>query len=111
LTVHDVVPDLHVLEDLRESERARAEHEAHGTEAEVKEHTAGGLASVGSADDLTDVRNVALAEVCDDFLSKRIELAAEGIGFLLRQGLALGLHGMSFHRSSSRSDRGTEMHN
>jgi hypothetical protein len=54
----------------------------------VQEQAAGRLTSVRRTDHAADVRHVALAEVCDSFLSKRIELAAKGIGFLLRQCFA-----------------------
>src|SRR5262249_12545970 len=106
LAVHDVVADLHVLEDLGDRERAGAEHEGHGIDAEGEQEPAGGLGAVRGADDPADVIGVALAEIGDDLLAERVELAAKGVGLGTGQGLAAGDGG----RHSSTSERGTEMH-
>jgi hypothetical protein len=78
------VSNLHVLEDLREAEGTRTQHEAHRSETEVQKHSTGRLASIRGADYLADVLEVALAQIGNDFLSERVELAAERIGLLAR---------------------------
>jgi hypothetical protein len=50
----------------------------------VQKHSTGRLASIRGADYLADVLEVALAQIGNDFLSERVELAAERIGLLAR---------------------------
>ena len=78
LAVHDVVADLHVLEDLGEGQRRGADHEADGADAHVQQHAAGGLGADGGAHDAAHVVDVALAEIGLDLAAQGVELVAEG---------------------------------
>ena len=82
LSVHDVVADLHVVEDLRQRKRGGAADPGGRQEAEEEQATAGDLQAALGADDLVDVVGVALAEVRDDAGTHGIELPAEGLELL-----------------------------
>src|SRR5262249_35580218 len=109
LAVENVVPDLHVLEDLGGAEGAAAEGEAGGPPAEAEEQPAAGLGITRGADHPPDVVDVSLAEVGDHVLPERVELAAERVGLFRGQGLAGVGHDAFPHRPSSTSEQGTEM--
>ena len=104
LAVHDVVPDLHVLEDLRDREADGAEHpqrrqrgaEQHGARAQLE------LAL--HVDDATDVRRVLLAPGVDDVLADRVELDADLLDVGLGEvgGGVLGLAGDGGHQVTFR---------
>jgi hypothetical protein len=108
--VHDVVPDLHVLEDLGDAERARAGREGERVDPEVQQGAASGLGVPRRPDDPPDVVHVALPQARDHLLAQRVQLAAERGRLLLRQAAAHGLHRVSPHRHSSRFERATETH-
>ena len=77
LAVHDVVADLHVLEDLRERQRGGA-GEPQRPFARTEQQRAGGEHEVTvKLDRRADVARVALAEVGEHLVVQRIELAPE----------------------------------
>ncbi len=82
LAVHDVVADLHVVEDLRQRQRGGAADPGGRQEAEEQQAAAGDLEAALGADDPVDVVGVALAEVGDDARADGVELLAEGLELL-----------------------------
>ncbi len=83
LAVHDVVADLHVLEDLGRRHRRRPGHPG-GLEARGDEQRAPhqGEAAV-HRDHRVDVLRVTLAEVVEDLVVDRVELLAERLDLLV----------------------------
>ena len=74
LAVHDVVADLHVVEDLGDAQRADGQRPGRG---QVEQRAAGALEGALGLDDAADVVGVGLAEVGDHALADRVELGAE----------------------------------
>ena len=79
LAVHDVVADLHVVEDLADAEGAAPPIQNGGQEAEEQRGPPGGGQAALPADDPAQVGDVVLAEVGDDPLADGVELATEGV--------------------------------
>ncbi len=83
LAVHDVVADLHVLEDLRRRERGGPEQPggpvARGEELDPSQDHEPAV----ELDHRLDVGRVALAEVVEDLVVDRVELAPERLDLLL----------------------------
>ena len=117
LPVHHVVPDLHVVEDLRDrqggdGERPRGWH--------VEKRAARHLELLLSLHHLPDVRRIRLdegfellpqPEVREDPLAERIHLPAELLELLGGQGRACRSHGSSFRvRGRRRSRRQVQTH-
>ena len=86
LAVHDVVADLHVVEDLRQPQH-RGTREPEGREDAAEQQCASGdLQTALRLDDPANVGGVALAEIGDHALLERIEFTAELLGLLGGQG-------------------------
>ena len=82
LPVHDVVADLHVVEDLRQRKRGRPAEPRGRQKAGEQQAAAGDLKAALDTDETVDVVDVALTEVRDDAGADRIELSAKGIELL-----------------------------
>ena len=80
--MHDVVPDLHVVEDLRQRERGRAREPGGREEADEEQRAAPDLEAPLDLDHAADVVGVALAAVFDDALADGVELGSEGLELL-----------------------------
>ena len=74
LAVHDVVADLHVVEDLGDAQARDGERPGR---RQVEQRAAGALEGALGLDDAADVVGVGLAEVGDDALPDRVQLLAE----------------------------------
>ena len=74
LAVHDVVADLHVVEDLGDAQRGDRERPGG---REVHQRAAGDLELALLLDDAADVRRVLLAQVGDQALADGVHLVAE----------------------------------
>ena len=83
LAVHDVVADLHVLEDLGHAEQHDAGDERRPEERHEQADAAEHLEQVAQLDDPPDVVGVGLAEVVEDALAHGVELAAELLELLV----------------------------
>ena len=94
LPVHDVVADLHVVEDLRQRQRGGAADPCGRQEAGEQQAAAGDLEAALDADEAVDVVDVALTEVCDDAGADRVELLAEGLELLGCEIGCWGGHGL-----------------
>ena len=79
LAVHDVVADLHVVEDLGDAQRGDRERPGR---RQVEQRAAGHLELPLPLHDAADVRRVLLAEVGDDPLADGVELLAERVELL-----------------------------
>ncbi len=77
LPVHDVVPELHVLDHLRERERDGARRERRPVARAEQQRAAGELQRALRLDDASHVRRVARAEVRADLRVERVELGCE----------------------------------
>ena len=90
LAVHDVVADLHVVEDLRQSQHGGARQPERREDAAEEQRTPTDLQSALRLDDFADVGRVPFAEIGDHALLERVEFAAERLGLLgsHRHGLA-----------------------
>src|ERR1700684_1176783 len=113
LAVHHVVPDLHVVEDLRQGQGDGAADPRGRQEAEEQQPAACALQSALGADDLVDVVGVALAEVRDDAGADRVELLPERLELLRREAGRWSGHDwllldVGVHRSSATSPTGTD---
>jgi len=75
--VQDVVPDLHVLEDLRDREHGDAGHPGGGQAGEDESGAAAELEAALGADDAADIGRVLGAAVGDDGVTDGVELTAE----------------------------------
>ncbi len=91
LTVHHVVADLHVVEDLGEREGGRAGDPGRREDTGPEQAATGDLEPALGADHLANVVGVVLAAIGEDALADRVELLAEALDLLRREGnLALG---------------------
>ena len=78
LAVHDVVPDLHVVEDLRQRQhRGAGDPRRRGKKSSARPAD---LERSLRLDDVADLGGVALAEVGDHAFLERVEFAAERVG-------------------------------
>ena len=84
--MHDVVADLHVVEDLRDAEHRGAGQPGRRQEAGEQQRAAADLEGALRLDDAADVVGVLLAEVGDHAFLDGVELAAERVGLLVGQG-------------------------
>jgi len=82
LAVHDVVPDLHVLEDLRDGQARRADDPRTGVQREQQDDSGGRLEGALDADDPADVGRVVGTARGEDLLAQRVELAAQLVDLL-----------------------------
>jgi hypothetical protein len=87
LAVHDVVADLHVLEDLghRQAGGAEPPGRAHALDLDVREQQHGAAAHLEVAlhlDDLADVGGVTGAAAVHDLLAQGVELVADALDLL-----------------------------
>jgi hypothetical protein len=80
--VHDVVADLHVVEDLGDRQRGRAGQPGGRQEAEPQQPAAGGLEGALGLDHVVDVLAVRVTEVGHHALPDLVELGAEGLELL-----------------------------
>ena len=77
LTVHDVVPDLHVVDDLGNTEPNRT-GDPYGWQPGKHQRSAGAhLEATLTSNDGSDVRSVILAELVDHRLTDRVEFGGE----------------------------------
>jgi hypothetical protein len=79
LAVHHVVPELHVLEDLRDRERGRAGKPGWWKQRDQQRRAPGAFEAALHLHDPADVGGVALAEVGHELVANRVELAADVI--------------------------------
>ena len=77
LAVHDVVADLHVLDDLGDRQPDGADQPGRREQGEQQHGAAAELELALDVDDLADVGGVALAAAVDDLLADGVELAAQ----------------------------------
>ena len=94
LAVHDVVADLHVVEDLRQAQHRGAREPERREDAAEEQRPPGDLEAALRLDDPTDVGGVALAEIGDHALLERVEFAAERLGLLGGHGDGLARDGL-----------------
>jgi hypothetical protein len=100
LAVHDVVADLHVLEDLGERQRGGPEQPQRAPARAEQQQARGEHELAVQPDRVADVARVALAEVGEDVVVKRVELAPQLLQLLgsqTREGtvwLGLGVGGL-----------------
>jgi hypothetical protein len=102
LTVHHVVADLHVVEDLGEREGGRAGNPGRREDARPEQAAPGDLEPALGADHLADVVGVVLAAIGEDTLADRVEFLSETLDLLRGEGdLAFGCraHLWAFRRS------------
>jgi hypothetical protein len=85
LPVHDVVAELHIVEDLGDAEQERPERPRGRHDAGKEQQAAGELAPADGVPDAADVARVRFAETGDDTRTQRLELLAEGRELLLGQ--------------------------
>ncbi|SLA06065.1 Uncharacterised protein [Mycobacteroides abscessus subsp. abscessus] len=91
LAVHDVVPDLHVVEDLGHAQRADARDPRGREPAEEQQSAAGDLETTLRADDRVQVFAVLRAEVGDDPRAHLVEVATERFDLLVAQVKGVGV--------------------
>ena len=77
LAVHDVVADLHVLDDLRDREAGRARQPCRRKQREQQHGAAAQFELALKVDDAADVVGVALAAAVEHLLADGVEFAAE----------------------------------
>jgi hypothetical protein len=80
LAVHDVVADLHVVQDLRRGQHGGARDPGRREDAREQQGSAANLECALRLDDSADVGGVALTQVGDDACAQRVEFGAEGFG-------------------------------
>ena len=83
LAVHDVVADLHVLEDLRHREAGGAEHPGRPVARRHQHDPRERRQAPVELDDAADVGGVAIAEVVEDLVVDLLELLAELLDLLV----------------------------
>src|SRR5690606_22857986 len=86
LAMHDVMADLHVLQDLGDAEQHTADRPGQRIIAEMDQRPARDLEVALLADDAPDVVGIALADGTQDLCAQRVQLLAKGFQ-LLRGGL------------------------